>query len=114
MTDSEIVSEKPRWGRPVLVVEILEAKPNRMFTEAHRQLVRFLRYEGARVPCAECGKRKKVLWTMLCSFQALDMAMLVPKRSGKIHPPLTPVCQTHLLAPEMEEVTEDGRKVQPA
>lgn len=105
-----VKSSKPepqRFWRPVLVVEILEAKPNKMFTEAHRQLVRFLRY-SASVRCAECGKRKKTLWTMLCSFQALDMAMLIPKRSGVVHPPLSPVCQTHLLAAEAEEVKGDG------
>ena len=99
--------EKPRYCRPAMYVQILEAKPNKMFSEAHRQLVRFLRYSEY-VRCAECGHRKRTLWTMLCSFQALDMAMIVPKRSGRIHLPLTPVCQTHLMAPEIEEVTDAG------
>ncbi len=100
--------EKPRYCRPKLVVQLLEAKPNKMFTEAHRALVRFLRYDGDKVACAECGKKKRTLWTMLCSFQAWDMGMLVPKKSGKVHPPLTPVCQGHLMAPEIEEVDESG------
>lgn len=85
-----------------LVVGLYEAKPNPMFTEEHLQLVRFLRYNVA-VACAECGRKNKALWTMLCSFQALDMAVLVPLRSGKVHPPLTGVCQKHLMAMETQE-----------
>lgn len=107
-------SDKPRWCRPKLTVQILEARPNPLFTEAHRELVRFLRYEGDKVPCAECGKRKKILWTMLCSFQAWDLGGFAPKKSGKIHVPLTPVCQTHLLAAEMDEVDEHGKVLQSA
>lgn len=110
-SDNSHPIEKPRYHRPKLVVDILEAKPNKMFSEAHRQLVRFLRYQGAKVACAECGKKKSTLWTMLCSFQAWDMARIVPKKSGKIHMPMVPVCQTHLLAAEMDEVDEQGNAV---
>lgn len=85
-------------------VSIFEAKPNKMFTEEQRELVRFLRYSGATVPCAECGKRKATHWTMLCSFQAVTITTIVPLKSGKVHIPLTPVCQSHLLAPEYDEV----------
>jgi hypothetical protein len=99
--------KKPRYCRLALCVQLLEARPNKMFTEEHRQLVRFLRYSES-MKCAECGRKKRTLWTMLCSFQALDMAMIVPKRSGNIHPPLTPVCQTHLLAAEVIEVPAGG------
>lgn len=89
----------------IVGVQILEAKPNKMFTEQHRQLVRFLRYSMA-VPCAECGRRKRTHWTMLFSFQAMSMGFLVPKKSGKIHMPLTPVCTDHILAhPDHKEPT---------
>jgi hypothetical protein len=91
-----------RWMRIKLYVEIREAAPNPMFTRAHRELVRFLHY-NLPVKCAECGKARKRHWTMLCSFQALDMGMLVPQRSGKVHLPLAPVCGKHLLAAETEE-----------
>jgi hypothetical protein len=102
---------KERYVKPAQAVDILEAKPNKMFSEEQRALVRFLRYTGETVACAECGRKKRTLWTMLWSFQAVDMGMLVPKRSGKIHPPLTPVCPTHLLAPETIEVDKDGKPV---
>jgi hypothetical protein len=92
-------------AEPAMVgVQILEAKPNKLFTEEQREIVRFLRYTSA-VPCAECGKRRKLHWTLLWSFKAKTM----PKRafvlqdSGKIHLPLTPVCTSHLLGHPDEE-----------
>ena len=91
-----------RWCRLKQVVQQFEAKPNKMFTQDQHALVRFLRFTVA-VPCAECGKRRKFHWTQLCSFQALSMGMLIPKRSGRVHLPLTPVCRDHLLASETEE-----------
>ncbi len=97
-----MANEQPESGEVrqlALYVQILEAKPNKMFSEDQRALVRFLRYNKS-VPCAECGRRKRIHWTMLCSFQAYTMAAIVPKKSGKVHLPLTPVCQ-HLLAPEL-------------
>lgn len=83
----------------ILCVEILEAKPNKLFTEEQRQCVRFLRF-NRRVQCAECGsKRCRVLWTMLCEFKALTMGTLIAIESKRIHPPLTPVCGEHPIAP---------------
>lgn len=41
----------------LLQVQILEAKPNKMFTEAERRAVRFLRFNRT-VQCAECGRRR--------------------------------------------------------
>lgn len=81
----------------IIGVQICEALPNKMFTEQHRALVRFLRYT-APIPCAECGKRRRIHWTLLFSFQAMSMGFLVPVKSGKIHLPLTPVCTNHILA----------------
>lgn len=103
---TEDMPEPPRergtWVRIRHYVEIFEAKPNPMFTAAQRALIRFLHY-NLPVKCAECGKSRKRHWTMLCAFQALDMGMLIPKRSGKVHLPLTPVCGKHLLAAETED-----------
>jgi hypothetical protein len=84
----------------ILAVEILEAKPNSMFTEEQRATVRFLRF-NRRVRCAECGKRLKVMWTMVCEFYAYDFnapgpVMLEPEKK---HAPLTAVCGDHPLAP---------------
>jgi hypothetical protein len=86
---------------PANAVQIFEAKPNRMFTEEQRATVRFLRYANA-VPCAECGRKSKTHWTLLISFKAKTMAAIIPKDSGKVHMPLTPVCRSHLLAPAWE------------
>ena len=81
-----------------LVVGLYGARPNRMFTEDQRQMVRFLRYNQL-VACCECGRRSKTHWTVLYSFEAQSLGFLVPKRSGKVHRPLDPVCRIHILAP---------------
>jgi hypothetical protein len=102
--------EPKRYCLPKQEVRIFEAKPNKMSTEAHRQLVRFLRYTEP-LRCGECNRKGKAFWTMLCSFQAWDLGMLVPTKSGKVHQPLTPVCQKHLLAAEMDEVNEHSKRI---
>jgi len=81
---------------PLLVVEILEAKPNKMFTEEQRSWVRFLRYNRW-IKCAECGKKRKVMWTMLCTFVAHNFGPFTMTQSEKVHMPLTPVCGEHPL-----------------
>jgi len=80
-----------------LVVGLYEARPNKMFTEDQRRTVRFLRYNQL-VACSECGRRSKTHWTVLYSFEAQSLGFLVPKRSGKVHRPLDPVCRAHILA----------------
>jgi len=80
----------------LLVVEILEAKPNKMFTEDQQRAVRFLRYNRW-IACAECGKKRKVMWTLLCEFVAHNMGPFTLRQSGKVHAPLTPVCGEHPL-----------------
>lgn len=74
-----------------------------MFTEAQRQSVRALRY-NLHVPCAHCGKKRRLHWTMLCAFRSIifEECYLVvdSKRDGKPFPPLTPVCGDHLLTPD--------------
>lgn len=80
----------------LLWVEVLEAKPNKMFTEEHRQIVRFLRYSKA-VPCAACGKKRKLHWTMLCQFTAMKMAKFAMSPYPKVFDPLTAVCSDHPL-----------------
>jgi hypothetical protein len=109
------VHEKPRYCMPLLSVDLIEAKPNKLFSEDQRALVRFLRYyemgKPVKVACAHCGKKKSILWTQLCSFRIAEPAMFTFKKSEKLHPPLTPVCQTHTMAPEMQEVDEVGNRV---
>ena len=84
--------------KKILVVEILEAKPNPMFSEEQRAAVRFLRFNQT-VACRECGKRRKVMWTMLCEFYVHSMGQYSVTESGKKHKPLDEVCGDHLLAP---------------
>lgn len=97
----------------VLQVHLYEARPNRLFTEEQRQTVRFLRYSHL-VECAECGRRSKSHWTSLFSFQAMDMkcsSFTLRSATGKIHPPMTPVCGIHPMAPaEMPPLPPRGRK----
>ena len=89
-----------KWEN-VLQVGLYEAKPNPLFTEAQRATVRFLHYSRA-VACAECGRRSKHHWTSLFSFLAMDTrgrSFVLQSATGKVHPPLTPVCSSHPMAP---------------
>jgi len=88
----------------LLYVNVCEAKPNPMFTEAQRASIRFLLYNKS-VPCAECGKKRRKHWTMMCEFLAHSMGVDHPFaiKSGLVHPPLAPVCGDHLLAPAWPE-----------
>ena len=83
----------------ILQVQILEAKPNKLFSEAQRAAVRFLRFNRS-VPCTECGKRRRVMWTMLCEFYAYDFNTpgFTLVKPDKKHPPLDAVCGAHPLA----------------
>lgn len=94
----------------ILVVQILEAKPNAMFAEEQRAAIRFLRFNQW-VRCQECGRRKKVMWTMVCEFYAHSMGQLTVEKSMKIHKPLDEVCQDHLLAPAWPEEKEPKKGV---
>lgn len=99
--------------KKLLQVELLEAKPHPMFTEWQRATLRFLRYSQA-VACAECGKRSKHHWTSLFAFQAMDTkgkSFVLRSKTGKVHPPLTPVCRNHPMSPDpkaIEEVPDEG------
>ena len=99
----------------ILCVQILEAKPNPMFTEEQRASVRFLRFNQT-VPCAECGHRRKVMWTMLCEFYAYNFnepGLVMPKPEKK-HPPLAPVCGDHPLEPAWPDDEDLGKeKIKP-
>jgi hypothetical protein len=99
-------------ARLKLEVRLLSAKPNRMFPEWMTERVRFLRFSDS-VPCAECGRKRKHHWTMLCAFQAHTMAPLIAKKSGTVHLPLAAVCRQHLLAPEVTESEPQRCEVQP-
>jgi hypothetical protein len=95
-------------NQDILFVSLRDAKPNKLFTEEHRQSIPilFLVYNKT-IPCAECGKKKKVMWTMLCQFKSPSRGASVVKESGKSHLPLTPVCQEHLLAPDFSKEAGD-------
>jgi len=84
---------------PLLCVEILEAKPNKLFTEEERSWIRFLRY-NLPIPCADCGKKKRTMWTMLCSFESITIVS-IGRMSKKSFAPMTPVCNEHPLGPDI-------------
>ncbi len=90
---------KTKKAKKILFVQILEAKPNELFSEEQRRAVRFLRYSKA-VACAECGKKRKLMWTMLCQFRAVKMDSIVATESQISHSPLTPVCSDHPIGPD--------------
>jgi len=98
----------------VIMVEVFEAKPNRMLGEALRALTRFLRFERA-VPCQECGRKSKHHWTMLIPFAAYTMPTNAFKAtvSGKRHAPGAPVCRAHPMAPLDVETNEPQPEGEP-
>ena len=96
-------------NKEILCVEIFEAKENKMFTEEQRRMIRFLRYSQF-IPCEECGKKRKVMWTMLCDFEAHSMGDITSRDSGIVHPPLTPVCQDHPIGPHFPANTPPSVK----
>ena len=85
----------------ILYVEIIEASPNKMFTEEQRFWVRFLRYSRW-IKCAACGKKRKVMWTMLHEFIAVTMDGIAGTGHTGPYPPLTPVCGDHPIGPPTE------------
>ena len=95
------MAKKTQATGPAFLVQVREAKPNKMFREQERALVRFLRYSHA-VPCAECGRKSKTHWTMICEFQAQTMTQfaMVP---GKRLLPMAPVCRAHPMAPATDD-----------
>lgn len=86
--------------KALLWVEVLEAKPNPLFTEWQRSTVKFLRY-NRHVVCAECGRKRRLHWTMLCDFKCSSMVTgrFTLLDGKKTHLPLTPVCSDHMLQP---------------
>lgn len=103
-------AEKPATKRvgpkdSPLCVEVRECKENKMFSKEQHDWTRFLLYSRP-VPCAECGRMAKVMWTMLCQFVAptLGPGMFKIDLAGcRSHLPLTPVCDAHPLAVRFPE-----------
>ncbi|MCJ7482613.1 MAG: hypothetical protein MUO31_06580 [Thermodesulfovibrionales bacterium] len=83
-----------------LCVDIREAKPNKLFTEEQRELVRFLVY-NKKVHCRRCNRKVKIMWTMLCEFYAMNMGQHSMDK-GEKYMPLTPVCSEHPLKPGID------------
>lgn len=102
---------KPK-RRKIQQVHLLEAKPNPMFPDWLTERLRYLRYYLP-VKCAYCGKEKKFHWTLFFSFRimegfekkvdgkVIEWNSLVGFKGAELFPPLTPVCSTHILAPEV-------------
>jgi hypothetical protein len=101
------VKPKRKKASEILWVSIREAKPNPMFTEQMRQSVRFLCYSKF-LPCAACGKKVKVHWTMLCEFKVgnMEASQFVLQWYPQTFPPLTPTCGDHPLKPAWPESNE--------
>lgn len=91
---------KKKSANDLLCVQILEAKPNPLFTDEQRSWLRFLRFSRP-TPCAACGKKLRIHWTMLCEFKAGDTSG--PSFQLGFYPqtfaPLTAVCGDHPLKP---------------
>jgi hypothetical protein len=107
-------SPKQNKSREILWVDICEAKPNKMFTETERAAVRFLRF-NRHVPCAACGKKVLVPWTMLCEFKAtydMDNSPIPFMLTDypQTFPPLTPVCGTHCMHPAWPDAKKPNAK----
>jgi len=92
------MNKQAKKEKTLLWVSICEARPNKLFSEEQRQSVRFLIY-NKRQPCAECGRKVKRMWTMLCQFRATNM---IGDNGKQLYPPLTPVCGEHPLSPAVE------------
>jgi hypothetical protein len=106
-----------QWQQ-LLKVEIVEAEPNKMFSEDQRPWVRFLRFNKS-VPCKECGRQSRLHWTLLMEFLAHDLSSYTTLQSGQVHQPLSPVCTKHLLGPaithrEYLAALEDPEKIRAA
>lgn len=79
-------------------VRYYEAKPNPLFTETQRAMIRFARYVSP-TPCPFCGKLTRKHWTMLVPFGAVDVekSFLVAEPSKETFSAGTPVCEDHPL-----------------
>jgi hypothetical protein len=100
-------STKPTASAGPICVDIREAKPNKMFTEGQRAWVRFLVYNRA-IPCAQCGKKRRIMWTMLCEFQCAVMEIFTAGLSDRRHMPLTPVCGDHPIGPATDKPQKEA------
>lgn len=81
-------------------VQILNPKPNKMFPDWMSQRVRFMRFQKY-VPCTHCGKRSRLHWTMLMTFQVAEPRQFTLVNSERVFMPMVPVCTSHLLDPCM-------------
>ncbi len=77
-----------------------QMKPNKMFSEEIRYLVRsYVPDKSAKLPpCPACGKRSRGRWTMLCPFRVKEFDTFALTDLGEF-PPLALVCSAHLIAP---------------
>jgi len=88
-------------GEVTIDVSVGEPKPNPLFDEELLALTKFLTYTKP-IKCAHCGKARRRHWTQLKFFRVMDEAAFRLKASAVIYPPLTPVCTSHILKPEID------------
>ena len=82
--------------RKVFGVSVCEPAPNPLFDEFTHAVTRFLIFDKP-VKCAHCGKTRKKHWTQLIFFRVMEPTGFVLKASETEYPPLTPVCDDHIL-----------------
>ncbi len=102
---------KKKGKAEILQVQICDVAPNPLFTEDMRRIVRFLRFNRW-IPCKECGKKRKVMWTMLCQFRVITPNQFTFTKSKNSFEPLTPVCSDHPLQPDWPEEKDGETKEQ--
>lgn len=90
-------------------VTIGEPKENPLFTEFQHAVTRFMTYDKP-VACAHCGKKRKRHWTQLVFFHVMEMAVFTLIKSDNEYPPLTPVCDDHILSPSDQNDLPTDRK----
>jgi len=91
-------------------IKYYEAKDNQLFPPEITMLIRFLRPEKA-IKCAVCGKKRKLLWTMLVPFKGQIMLQFSMEPSDELAA-LTPICDDHPITPMFIELAEqvDGKE----
>lgn len=94
-------------------VRFVEVMPNKMWSPQITALIRVALAEDP-IACAQCGKLKRKLWTMLAPFHATTMLPFTLER-GIERKSLELVCTDHPLAPakRIAEVLADEKEPWP-
>jgi hypothetical protein len=79
-----------------------QAKENKMFPHELTMLLRFVR-SSVKIECPVCKKKRRKMWTLLCPFKANPEFRSFNLQWTETLPACTPVCDEHLLKPEIPE-----------